>query len=470
MKTDPDRRRQLIEKRKEALSAEWQFVMKSPGRGVLTTGGQDYKVVVRDQKYWFEDFMMNGAFLDPSDMRNKVVENSIPTLSNANKMRKDFNDLTAEEKTSFADAMNWMQAQGRIRKFADGHSKMADQIHWVPQFLPWHRWMLWQFEQELMYFDPDVRLPYWDTSRDENCDFESGMLRDFFGGRENKPGPFSHWDINRAPSDPFSWSPSTGHIRARMTQDSFKEFRRIENNPMHTWAHDWVGGYMTRPWSPRDPLFYLHHTNLDRLWAIWQINNPDQPQYTSEKNEVTSTDSVGDVNYDPANTVTYSDFLPVLGIGSTLVPGPYHAKRTYDMLDHRALGYYYPQDNDLETELNIPGFVGGDQNVFMVSPGALYIEDTLIGEKAFGELLLHNMLEQEIVVEIEASPAVQGVIDGLVWNGMSRKFLPDEIRTFPVSFSPQNSGQYEGAVKVRLSGVGFTGTTLVRKVFAKGVN
>jgi hypothetical protein len=22
--------------------------------------------------------------------------------------------------------------------------------------------------------------------------------------------------------------------------------------------------------SPDDPLFYLHHTNIDRMWAIWQ--------------------------------------------------------------------------------------------------------------------------------------------------------------------------------------------------------
>jgi hypothetical protein len=23
-------------------------------------------------------------------------------------------------------------------------------------------------------------------------------------------------------------------------------------------------------YSPDDPLFYLHHTNVDRMWAIWQ--------------------------------------------------------------------------------------------------------------------------------------------------------------------------------------------------------
>src|ERR1700760_131065 len=31
---------------------------------------------------------------------------------------------------------------------------------------------------------------------------------------------------------------------------------------------------MSNLWtSPNDPLFYMHHTELDRLWAIWQGSN-----------------------------------------------------------------------------------------------------------------------------------------------------------------------------------------------------
>src|SRR5205085_2080637 len=29
-------------------------------------------------------------------------------------------------------------------------------------------------------------------------------------------------------------------------------------------------GTMMLPTSPNDPIFFLHHSNVDRLWAIWQ--------------------------------------------------------------------------------------------------------------------------------------------------------------------------------------------------------
>lgn len=37
---------------------------------------------------------------------------------------------------------------------------------------------------------------------------------------------------------------------------------------------------MRRPWvSPNDPLFFLHHANIDRIWWEWQQKDPTVRNY-----------------------------------------------------------------------------------------------------------------------------------------------------------------------------------------------
>ena len=39
---------------------------------------------------------------------------------------------------------------------------------------------------------------------------------------------------------------------------------------LHNQVHVFIGGDMEQGTSPNDPLFYLNHANIDRLWAAWQ--------------------------------------------------------------------------------------------------------------------------------------------------------------------------------------------------------
>lgn len=53
---------------------------------------------------------------------------------------------------------------------------------------------------------------------------------------------------------------------------------------MHNDVHVAVGGDMQTAASPKDPLFWLHHCNVDRLWSKWQKDHPDdKPNNTDEK-------------------------------------------------------------------------------------------------------------------------------------------------------------------------------------------
>jgi tyrosinase len=40
--------------------------------------------------------------------------------------------------------------------------------------------------------------------------------------------------------------------------------------PTHNNAHRFIGGHMGGAFSPNDPIFWLHHSNVDRMWAQWQ--------------------------------------------------------------------------------------------------------------------------------------------------------------------------------------------------------
>ncbi len=78
--------------------------------------------------------------------------------------------------------------------------------------------------------------------------------------------------------------------------------------------------------SPADPLFWLHHGNIDWLWAVWQRNHPGAAQYTTDP-------AVGD-----------SVAAAMVPLNSPMIGGATPAS----MLDHRTLGYTYDTDVRLE--------------------------------------------------------------------------------------------------------------------------
>ena len=48
---------------------------------------------------------------------------------------------------------------------------------------------------------------------------------------------------------------------------------------MHNGIHGWVGGDMVRMSSPNDPIFFMHHAQIDRIWAIWVRQHPGVANY-----------------------------------------------------------------------------------------------------------------------------------------------------------------------------------------------
>ena len=51
----------------------------------------------------------------------------------------------------------------------------------------------------------------------------------------------------------------------------------LDLEDLHNNVHMWVGGPMTDiRISPADPVFWLHHANIDRIWSIWQATHSNQ--------------------------------------------------------------------------------------------------------------------------------------------------------------------------------------------------
>jgi len=199
-------------------------------------------------------------------------------------------------------AMNyWTPANQRSRNAAHGG----------PSFGPWHRLMLLVFESlsRQVLGDAGFQVPYWDWAADAAnpaaSEIWSVIGGDGVASQNNAvlEGPFraSEFRVNltdgltngslipvnpsRALRRNFNRSevPLVGKAGVQQIIDDFPLYERLPYRntvlssfrqelevPMHNTVHRFVSGDMETSASPNDPVFFLHHCNIDRIWADWQ--------------------------------------------------------------------------------------------------------------------------------------------------------------------------------------------------------
>ncbi|KAJ7768197.1 hypothetical protein B0H16DRAFT_1365740, partial [Mycena metata] len=217
-------------------------------------------------------------------------------------------------------------AQTRFDDFQAVHVALAVDVHLVGQFLPWHRRLLNLFETALRdECGFEGALPYWDWRPDADSGiplvkspvFDSvygfggngadvpnyagqfgnlsamasaGWVAPGAGGGCVIDGPFASYNLSvgpgtnvtnhclqRAFNDNIRGFLSSAQVAEVARQTTFEAFRvELEGAPvtatmrLHDAGHNAVGGEMAdRYSSPGDPIFYLHHTFLDKLWWQW---------------------------------------------------------------------------------------------------------------------------------------------------------------------------------------------------------
>ncbi|GHH69285.1 tyrosinase [Streptomyces sulfonofaciens] len=237
--------------------------------------------------------------------------------------RKNQNALTATEKRRFVNAVLALKRTGEYDEFvrihityyvSDGEPGLRV-AHMTPSFLPWHRRYLLEFERALQRVDSSVTVPYWDWTVDRSrtsslwaADFLGGNGRD--GDRRVTTGPFAYrqgnWTLREnVTDDPFLVRdlgypaqpialPTKAELAVATRQKTFDAapwnstsasgFRnKLEGwgsgsgnaqYQLHNRVHRWVGGQMLGGSSPNDPVFWLHHAMIDRVWSSWQKAHP----------------------------------------------------------------------------------------------------------------------------------------------------------------------------------------------------
>lgn len=210
-------------------------------------------------------------------------------------------------------------------------SPVAMIAHRSPTFLPWHRAYLRMFERELQKTKPeykDVTIPYWDWTNPDKSVWDDTLMGG--DGREADgrvtEGSFAYdsgnWELYTAPmiSPQYARPDLSRRFGLYMENGQASEIRlptatqvddalgtdpydnpnwNNESEPsfrnkleggygegqIHNIVHVWVGGMiiqndritysgaMSSGGSPNDPVFWLHHANIDRLWADWQLED-----------------------------------------------------------------------------------------------------------------------------------------------------------------------------------------------------
>ena len=195
--------------------------------------------------------------------------------------------------------------------------------HHEPLFLPWHRQYLYFFELMLRRVVPGTGLAWWDWTVDRG-------IPTAFGERQtgDEPNPLfqapirvehpDHGWPTESSRDPGSFPeqpelPSVGSYERAMEATNFNDFNsRITQ--VHDEVHMWVMGTMSNPdWAAYDPIFWAHHTMIDRSWALWQIKNPGVTppsnllgtQLAPKGMTVRETLDINQLGYDYAGTVAH---------------------------------------------------------------------------------------------------------------------------------------------------------------------
>ncbi len=172
-------------------------------------------------------------------------------------------------------------------------------------FLPWHRAYLHYFEHVVREQNEQAIPPWWDWTSDASHKegIPAAYTESQAEGKANvlASGPMPATDegparqTRRFPGDPSRLphadapTPEPGQPTLQAVDDLIENANTFEDfstrlQDLHDFVHGWAGG--TEPGNENvggdmgniataafDPIFWAHHTMIDRLWYEWQLKH-----------------------------------------------------------------------------------------------------------------------------------------------------------------------------------------------------
>jgi tyrosinase len=219
-------------------------------------------------------------------------------------LRRDQKELTNDDQNAFKNAVRRLVSDGTYRALVLIHADMSHNMHGsmgptgLLRFLGWHRRYIIEFEKALMSADRQLRptatnltsLPFWHWA-----DPFPQWLDNFLpsprpdnnsppSARRERPPPSKPTgsDISYILNDFAAQLPNVvgvavnDYVRFTYGLEGWGKRADGSSLPAHNQVHDWVGGIMSNTsYSPTDPVFWLHHAEVDRLWHLWQLQQPN---------------------------------------------------------------------------------------------------------------------------------------------------------------------------------------------------
>jgi Common central domain of tyrosinase/Polyphenol oxidase middle domain len=240
--------------------------------GTATVGANSAVSQVFELPPHIRDIIFNGFCSGRPKLRSNVhalltSNSSDPTVDAYRRALKVMRTLSANDPHS-------------LEFQADIHGTSKPPNSWPPNapfstcqhnfnFLSWHRMYLYFFERivrSISGFD-DFALPYWDYGQSSQRALPQ-VFRDTMHGAD--PNPLFDGSRNGTINGGGNLPASAVDAQTALDEIDYANFQSILNGTPHGAVHVTVGGNMGGfNTAGRDPIFWLHHCNIDRLWEKW---------------------------------------------------------------------------------------------------------------------------------------------------------------------------------------------------------